>query len=312
LVKGALTFIPGVEGLLPKRLASHDPPASYYYEVWLKHLAFLHENKLYNAPEAIAELGPGDSLGIGIAALLSGANCYYGLDVVAHTDLARNLKVLDELLGLFERRAPRPETGWPNYDHLLDPALFPSQVLTEQVLAAALTPDRIASIRRILATGTERDGAITIAYRAPWHDPGVVVKSSMDLILSQAVLEHVTDIRKTYEAMYQWLKPGGVISHQIDFRSHGLTNEWNGYRAMPEWLWKTMLGRRVYMINREPCSAHIRAMTACGFEIVDAQKRQLSNGISRSRLSRTWRDISDDDLNCSELFVQARKPATSS
>jgi hypothetical protein len=309
LVKGALTFVPGAQALMPKPLASRNPPAAYYYEVWLKHLTLLHDNGLYHAPESIAELGPGDSFGIGIAALLCGANRYYGLDVIAHTNPAHNLQTLEELVALFKRRAPRPPTGWPDYDHLLDSSLFPSRILTDQLLSRSLTPERIASIRQILAGREEAAGQITIAYRVPWNDREVIVKDSIDLIISQAVLEHVTDLQETYEAMYLWLKPGGVMSHQIDFRSHELTSEWNGHRAIPEWLWRIMEGKRPYLINREPCSAHLNAMTACGFEIVSAQHRHLPNGIPRSRLASKWRDISDEDLSCSEVFVQARKPS---
>jgi hypothetical protein len=300
--------------LLPSPIAGPyavTSQTSYYYEVWLKHLTLLHHNNLYNSPDSIAELGPGDSFGIGIAALLCGASNYFALDVAALSNPEQNLRALDELVDMLRRRAPRPSKGWPDYDDLLDKNLFAGHILTDEVLNGSLTPERIASIRRILSGTTERDGAITLAYRVPWNDPSVIRKDSIDLIISQAVLEHVVDIHSTYGAMYQWLRPGGVMSHQIDFRSHGLTRQWNGHRALSEWIWKIMLGKRLYMINREPCSAHLQSMTKCGFEIISVQKLHSSDGIPRSRLAKKWRDISDDDLTCSEVVVQARKPAAS-
>ena len=309
VVKGALTYVPGVQRFLPKPNAGNNPGTPYYYGVWLKHLALLSENGIDSAVESVAELGPGDTLGLGIAALLCGADRFYGLDVVAHTNPPQNLKVLDELSELLRRRAPRPTKGWPDFDHLLDSKLFPSQILTDQRLSASLTPQRIESIRQVLTdTNTERAGSITLAYRVPWSDTKVIQKDSIDLILSQAVLEHVVDIYKTYQAMYLWLKPGGVMSHQIDFRSHNLAREWNGHRAIPDWLWNIMVGKRAYLINREPWSVHRRAITDCGFEMVCALQQYRNDGISRSRLSDRWRNISDDDLNCSEVVVQARKP----
>lgn len=308
VVKGALTFIPGAQSILPKRNAGGYPGTPYSYGVWLKHVALMSENGIDSAVESVAELGPGDTLGLGIAALLSGAERFYGLDVVAHTNPAQNLNVLDELAELLHRRAPRPTKGWPDFDHLLDTGLFPSEVLTDQRLSASLAPQRIERIRQLLSTQTEQAGSITLAYRVPWTDPKVIQKNSIDLILSQAVLEHVVDIDKTYQAMYLWLKPGGVMSHQIDFQSHNLTTEWNGHRAIPDWLWNVMVGKRAYLINREPWSVHRRAITECGFEVICAMQRYRQDGISRSRLSDRWRNISDDDLNCSEVFVQARKP----
>jgi len=310
VVKGALTFVPGAGQFLPKPIAGTNPGTAYYYGVWLKHLSYLFENGMGGVPESIAELGPGDSLGLGIAALLCGAERFYGLDVVAHTNPATNLQVLDGIVELLKSRAPRPGKGWPDFDHLLDSKLFPSHILTDHRLSASLTPRRIESIRRILTAQQERAESITLAYRVPWSDARVMERDNIDLIVSQAVLEHVVDLEETYRAMYMWLKPGGVMSHQIDFRSHNLTSEWNGHRAIPDWLWNIMVGKRAYLINREPWSVHRRVITDCGFEIVSAMQQYRHDGIARSRLSQRWRNISEDDLTCSEVFVQARKPAS--
>lgn len=306
LIKGLLTFVPGMERVLPKRDAGHSPPASYFYGVWLKHLAILNEQGVHGLPQSVAELGPGDTLGVGLAALLCGAQRYYALDIVPHTDLQANSKVLGEVLELLQKRAPRPTKGWPDFDHLLDERLFPSDLLTEDHLSVSLAPERIARIGQALQHG--EDGGIRIAYRAPWTDAAIVEEDSVDLVISQAVLEHVVDVEGTYRALYKWLKPGGIMSHQIDFTSHRLSREWNGYRAISEPVWKAMMGKRSYMINRVPCSAHLRMMSEAGFELVCVMKHHRTDGISRSRLAQRWQDISDDDLACSEVFVQARKP----
>jgi SAM-dependent methyltransferase len=41
-----------------------------------------------------------------------------------------------------------------------------------------------------------------------------------DLIVSQAVLEHIDDSGKAFEQMYRLLDEGGVICHEIDLKSH--------------------------------------------------------------------------------------------
>ena len=61
-----------------------------------------------------------------------------------------------------------------------------------------------------------------VDYRTPWTSPSEVAASSLDLIFSQAVLEHVDGLEETYEAMSVWLKPGGYAFHVIDFTAHQL------------------------------------------------------------------------------------------
>jgi hypothetical protein len=65
-------------------------------------------NGLNTYPKVVAELGPGDSLGIGLAALVSGAEKYFALDVVEYTNIERNLKIFDELVTLFKNKEDIP------------------------------------------------------------------------------------------------------------------------------------------------------------------------------------------------------------
>jgi hypothetical protein len=97
------------------------------------------------------------------------------------------------------------------------------------------------------------------------------------------------------------------MSHQIDFKSHGMTKRWNGFRACSESVWKLALGRRPYMINREPGSVHLRLMQDAGFTLVTHEKYLRKDGIRREELAPRWADISEDDLNCSGLYVIATK-----
>lgn len=310
IVRGALTFIPGIERLAPGigMGTGGTDSAAYCYGVWMKHLALLHRNGMDAVPDTVAELGPGDSLGIGLAAMLSGANHYYALDVVEHADREHNLAIFDQLLQMFQQRAPRPTKGWPDFDDALDDQLFPSQVLTPQRLEQALAPQRTSSIRSALAGETPVRRDISIRYMVPWFDERVMERDSAGLIVSHSVLEHVVDLEGTYRAMHAWLRPGAWMSHQIDFKCHGLSREWNGYRQYPEALWKLVVGKRPYLLNRQPRSVHEQLWRRNGFELV-AELRQTirDRGLSRAQLSSRWRDISDEDLACSGVFVQARK-----
>jgi hypothetical protein len=277
VAKGILTFIPGVRSLLPRGRTGGTCSAAYCRDVWLKHLGALEAGGMRSMPGTLAELGPGDSIGVGLAALLSGVDRYYALDVVRFSDAASNLMIFEELVALFKARD------------------------------AGLTDERIGRIRSaLLSPGSEQSG-ITIKYMVPWSDAAVIEPGTVDVILSHAVLEHVVDLEGTYRALARWLKPGGMMSHQIDFKSHGITEKWNGYWASSELLWRIIAGRRTYLINREPCSTHLDLIARNGFTVVSILKQHRDDGIGRAQLSSRWDNLSDDDLTCFDLTVQARK-----
>jgi len=285
--------------------------ARYCYSAWLRHLSLAHKNGLPTQFDVVAELGPGDSLGIGLAALLSGANQYYALDVVQHANLEKNLRVFDELASLFARREPMPdEAEFPTLKPYLQSYEFPGHVLTEARLQQALRPGRLESIRNAIANpnggGADR---ISICYFVPWHDRLTIREASVDLVCSQAVLEHVDDLENAYRALHRWLKAGGVMSHQIDFRCHKTARAWNGHWAHSDLVWGLMRGKRHYLLNRQPHSRHVNLMQAAGFEIVCDMALRGPSGVARKRLASRFRNMSDDDLATSGAFIQAVKRA---
>ena len=309
IVKGLLTYIPGLRESFSRKQTGGTNRADYCYEVWLKHLTMASAHGLEKIPGTVAELGPGDSLGIGLAAVLSGANRYYALDVVEYSSVESNLRIFDELVDMFKRRAPRPPTGWPDYDEYLDEGLFPSHILTSDILRVSLSTERLEEIRSVLADPGYHSDSISIRYSAPWSNDDIIDDGSVDLIFSQSVIEHIDDLDTAYKALYKWLCPGGMMSHQIDLGAHRLSGRWNGYRAYSEGIWKIIVGTRPYLINRQPRSTHVRLIKEVGLDLVcDLKRATPEKGIERSRLSSRWKDISDDDLTCSDIFVQARKP----
>jgi len=308
IVKGAATYIPGLYKVMAKRRTGGTDTAAYCYNVWLKHLTLLWANGLRTIPDTIAELGPGDSLGTGLAALLSGVSHYYALDVVHYADTPRNLSIFDRLVELFQQHTGRPIKGWPDYDQYLDANLFPSHILTKNILEMALAPDRITAIRAALMHPSPDADRITIRYMVPWHEASVIRQGTVDLILSHSVLEHVVNLEDTYRACALWLKPGGWMSHQIDFTSHHLATAWNDHWTYPDLLWKIVMGKRSFYINRQPCSHHLQLLRASEFEVVCHLKQTGTNGIKRPQLALDWRGLSEDDFACAGTFIQARKP----
>src|SRR5262245_9785357 len=75
----------------------------YCYSVWLRHLVTLHLYGFKINGAQIGELGPGDSIGTGLAALLSGATRYVALDIVPFSAKADLERILDKLVQLYSR-----------------------------------------------------------------------------------------------------------------------------------------------------------------------------------------------------------------
>jgi SAM-dependent methyltransferase len=315
LLFNAATFIPGVSRL-PRvqrvfkkhSIGTHGTnEARYCYSVWLRHLSCAAANGLNTNPKAVAELGPGDSIGTGIAAVLTGAERYYAFDLVAHANTPRNLQIFDGLVELFRARADIPDGNeYPRVRPTLADYRFPADLLSEERMQAALEPRRLAMIRESIMNTDSRDSMTQ--YRAPWSTNDAVERSSLDLVYSQAALEHVDGLAEVYRAMYAWLKPGGYMSHQIDFKCHDHAREWNGHWAYSDFMWKLVRGKDVWLINRLPYSAHLRLMKSSGFKVVGEQLVTRESNVKRSQLAPRFRHIPEQDLSTSDALVQAVKP----
>jgi SAM-dependent methyltransferase len=311
----AATFIPGVAKLPPvKRVFERrslgtkgTDQARYCYSVWLRHLSLAAAAGLDTDPKSVAELGPGDSIGIGIAAVLTGAERYHAFDVVAHANTPRNLEIFDGLVELFRARVAIPDaTEYPRMGPTLPGYGFPDSLLSRERMAAALEPRRLARIRESIQHTDSADSMIQ--YRAPWSTQDVVQRNALDLVFSQAVLEHVDSLPEVYRAMYAWLKPGGYMSHQIDFKSHGSANDWNGHWTYSDLMWNLARGKDVWLINRQPYSVHQRLLKSSGFRIVAEQLAKSESRITRAQLAPKFRLIPDSDLSTTDAHVLAVKP----
>lgn len=305
LAYGIATFVPGITKLRGHRTGGTDS-GRYCYSVWLRHAVMAKRSGLNPMPRIVAELGPGDSLGIGLAALLSGAEKYYAFDVVRHANTERNLDVFEQLVELFRSKTDIPgDSEFPKVKPRLDSYAFPQDIYTDGDIAQSLKRVRIDRIRSSIID-PDRDDSV-IQYRVPWLDWKVMERESVDMIFSQAVLEHVDDLMNTYRAMATWLKRDGFVSHQIDFKSHGMANEWNGHWAISDLNWRLIRGNRPYLLNREPQSTHISILNSEGFKIILNQPVKTTSNISRHSLASRFKMLSDDDLTTSDIFIQAVK-----
>ncbi len=306
LAKGLLTWIPGIRDAFYDRGAARGTDSSAYcYGVWMKHLTLVCAHGMQRPPATVLELGPGASVGTGVAALLSGAERYVAVDTVAHMKPDANAAVFHELVGMFRNRAPGPASGFPPFQQYLDERRFPSHVLDQATLGAALDPARLDRLERaVRAVGTDRPEDAIRYYT--WSNLGPVPDGSIDMLFSHVVINHIEDLHGIYDTCARWVRPGGWMTHQIDFTSLGTSHEWNGHRRHGELAWKVIAGRRPYFVSREPLATHL-ASVGRSFDLAAVIRGSGEGGMDRSELAPRWRGISDEDHMTNTAFIVARR-----
>ena len=299
MVKGILTFVPFFNRWSNSQAGSHVG-ARYFYSVWLRHLASVASIRPGFSFEVVAELGPGDALGIGICALLSGSKHYVGLDQIPFGLNSDNIALLDELIILFKKREPIPDDDeMPGVFPKLKDYSFPHHVISDEVLNISLSEDRIEHLRNVLLSG-KFDGNDLISYAAPWSSADIQEPASIDFLLSQAVLEHVDGVDEAYQAMRLWMKPSGIMSHRIDYTSHGITRDWFGHWTLPPWKWKLIRGKREYLINRKPHSYHLITLKIQKFIILSCA---LSHAEQKAPAEEVLIDCTNSDLEITGAYI---------
>ena len=129
---------------------------------------------------------------------------------------------------------------------------------------------------------------------------------SIDYIFSHSVLEHVrlSELDELIFQMYRVIKPGGIISHNINYKDH-LNESLNNLR-FSEKIWESdLLANSGFYTNRVPAIKMHRLFKNVGFQILKesfGSWRQLP--IPRSKISNDFISFTDKELsNCTSSFI---------
>lgn len=267
--------------------------AQYYYRVWLNHVRLAQHYGPWETPETVLEIGPGKSLGVGVAALLSGVRRYWAYDANALRETCEESQLVPELARLYQQQAVFADAA----------AVLPSTSLPPQFFSddrLGLAPKRLRRVKDSLARRSD-----LITY---FTDAAALPANSVDFLFSHSVLEHVDDLGPLYERMWEWLKPGGTMTHSIDFTAHGTSPHWNGHWTIPDWMWQVLKGRRRYFINRAPISRHRILLEHYGFELLGVHVLRRDSQLTSRELAAPFRQLSEADLTTASAFLIARKP----
>ncbi|MEQ9560251.1 MAG: methyltransferase domain-containing protein [Rhodospirillales bacterium] len=280
VIGGLVSFVPGAYDLWDRMRPMGDyRPPEYGRDILVQRLADARAAGADPVLGTVVELGPGRSLSGPIGALLEGAERAVGLDAAAYATVEENLRVVDALTA---------EAG----------------------VGAA----RAEALRDAVRNATTAGPESALWYRAPWNDADVMPPGSVDFIWSISALEHVTNPSAIYRACFQWLRPGGIMVHKIDFSSHQFTKKWNGHYWVPNWIWRIAIGREDrYSINRLPPSGHREIAGAAGFDILAENPTHAGDPEDPFYAAPPVPQFRG--LDRSELFVRTctfimRKPAT--
>jgi SAM-dependent methyltransferase len=154
-----------------------------------------------------------------------------------------------------------------------------------------------------------------------------------DFIVSCAVLEHVYDPMRSLSAMASALNPGGTMLHQVDCQDHGQFSEHFHelkFLELPSSLYSPLkwgggpnrvrLGSYFQVLRQEALDFTIYIEALAGIKeflpscttmekipipVLDASRRYVSE--VRGRLAKPFRDMCDEDLMTTRFVVVARK-----
>jgi len=283
------------------------------YSIWMRNLITLkNEGLLSDKMKIFAEIGPGDSLGIGLMALLSGFNEYYAIDFRKTAFNNSNLKILKDLIDLLSSKTAIPDNNeLPKAEPILKDYNFPVDFFTEERRNLLLDKKRIEKIKKVLnriidGESEAQEDEISVHYIIT-DEIEKIKKQSVDLVYSVAVMEHVEDTKKIYSQISRILKNGGVFAHIIDFKSHGSASLWNGHWTYSDIIWKLVRGRSVYFINRKPFSWHVKEIKDSGCSVLCTVLKNKENKINRKSLIKEFKKICDSDLEICSAFIAGAK-----
>lgn len=186
----------------------------------IKH--WLHQLNLYIGEPVnikgknILELGPGSDLGVGLLMLAMGVKQYNALDV---NDLVANVP---------------PEF----YETLF------STISCNTMLFETSGEDLRRQLEKTKQGNNER---LNYVCKNDF-DVGIFGKESIDIVFSQAAIEHFDDVKRTFSQLNEIVRPGGFFVAEIDLGTHTRllrdVDPLNIYRY-PRWLYKGLKFRGV-------------------------------------------------------------------
>lgn len=240
----------------------------------LEHVLGYYRKLGTGTPRAVVELGPGDSVGLSLAARALGLERAYLVDVgdFATRDMAVYRRLVEALTS---KGYALPQT--------LDLA------------------DRDALLKSVDATyWTSGTSAL-----------GRIADTSVDVVFSTAVLEHVSryEFKQLMDELYRVMTPGAVSHHWVDLMDH-LGGALNNLR-FSERVWESnLMANSGFYTNRLRFTEILDIVKAAGFKFAVTQATVWPTlPTPRGALAAPFDTLADDELKIATFGLLMQKPA---
>ena len=161
------------------------------------------------------------------------------------------------------------------------------------------------------ALGIDADVLERVRYECPCAiESAAFPDESFDVILSHACFQRFYDPQAATRNIARMLRPGGVTTHQIDFRDHRDPARPLEFLKTGDLLWRLATSRS-YPPNRWRASDVREAFVATGLEVLELDvnlRTEVAPELAASFAPR-FRRKTLDDLGALGLFIVARKPS---
>jgi len=216
------------------------------------HLRALSELGVSLEGKAVLEIGTGPHLGVAIGLLGAGASEVTTIDIAPLNRLDSRTRGVYRALG---------------------EALPHTLPCRKQ---AQLAFDRLASGSSTAIAG--------LRYRCPCDVlQSGLASSSVDVIVSYAVLEHVRSVNGALSEMRRLLRPGGSMAHWIDLADHLWLAEPLRFLRYTEGLFCAMTSNRSTFCNRQRLPDYIESAAAAGLRPAGVRVTRLASNAELAR-----------------------------
>lgn len=140
------------------------------------------------------------------------------------------------------------------------------------------------------------------------EDLSDIPSSSIDIILSISVFEHVKNIDKSFQEMERVLKNGGIIYHRIDMRDHYNFNRPFKFLKYSDYIWNNFLTKEGFSYtNRLRVDDFEKLLLKYNFKIIELVKRRYEHTLpNKKAFNEKFGKKNIEDLRVIEIDILAK------
>lgn len=258
----------------------HD--AKYAFDIAQNYISYMHEQKIDLRNKNILEIGPGTHFGTIFLLKCMGA---------AH------IAVVDRFL--------------VNYNPSYHSDIYKN--LAFQIAEKVSCVD--TSIFNECIKQEEHIGSGFSQYHCGLENMHEIHDNNFDIVLSNAVLEHLEDPMKAFNELYRVTAPGGVGFHQVDFRCHKDFSRPLDFLLMDDAERKQFIENAQFSCgNGWRLSEYKKMLVDCGFKIISATPNMLAEDIYFDEFIKKlnagtsrYRNFSQEDLRALGVLIVTQK-----